>query len=239
VLGGEASTWCEVSEFAFAYNGCLFNMAFSAEQLWWSHYRDSERSRLTAQVSGLLQKAHGMFTGSAVNVGGTPSTTTVVPASEQVKPVPFAPHLRGLCLDEKNPRAKLPIGTQAGALAFTLLCQTRQMRKATWELADPFHQPEENRLATCTVRYQGGESVDIPIDYGTQVGRWDIPYGEHIDAVPYEASPNQLGKALTGQPVTGYEWVWHNPHPEKGMDLIEVKYCGLPGGAVWMLERAG
>jgi hypothetical protein len=110
VLGGEPSTWCHVSEFAFSYNGCLFNMAFSAELLWWSYYRDSERNRLTAQVAGVMPQVRRMLgernSFDTCSKGGSLHSTPVFLPPAEAAPLPFAPHLDGILLDSYSSWAK-------------------------------------------------------------------------------------------------------------------------------------
>jgi hypothetical protein len=84
------------------------------------------------------------------------------------------------------------------------------------------------------VEYQDGSRESIPIYYGTQVARWDIPYGEHIDAVPYEADPIQADLASTGQPITLFRYEWANPHPEATIHQITLTFMGSLNAALWI-----
>jgi hypothetical protein len=236
MLGGEPSTWCAVSEYAFAYNGCLFDFAFSAELLWWSHYRDSERGRLTAQIAAMTPQARQVLGDhpSAAGWGGESGESLPLPGSSTL---PFAQHLQGCLLDSANRNASIPVQRKAASLMITHACQTDQRRRPTWEHENVYQQPEtENLMAIYTIHYLDGAQVSIPVYYGTQVARWDVPYGEHIDAIPYEADPCPMGNALTGQPITAYQIVWTNPAPEKEIQALEISYTGVPAGALWLLQ---
>ncbi len=239
VLGGEASTWCHVSEFAFSYNGCLFDMAFSAELLWWSHYRDSERGRLTSQLVGVMHQARqtlGERTPfDAQSRKKSPHNIPIeLPAA--ASPLPFAPHLPGICLNTTSASVAITVGKKANGLVFTHTCQGSQKRRPTWELADPYHQPPENKLAIYQVEYQDGSLESIPVYFGTQVAHWDVPYGEHIDAIPYEADPVEAGFALNSQCVTLYRWEWINPHPAVAIARLTLTFRGKEQETLWITQ---
>lgn len=63
VRGAEVSTWCDVSEFALAHNGCFFNFAHAANMLWWSGYSELERENTTRAIA-LRQPVVRDFLGS-------------------------------------------------------------------------------------------------------------------------------------------------------------------------------
>jgi hypothetical protein len=238
VLGGEPSTWCQVSEFAFGYNGCLFNLAFSAELLWWSHYRDAERGRLANQEAGEMPRARRML-GGRNPLAEPPARDSHTSRQVQLPPsrvtrLPFAPRLEGIALNPDAPSALIAVGEKVMGLAFTHACMTELKREPTWALADPYRPPAACRLAVYQVVYQDGSLVEIPIDYGTHVTRWDIPYGEEIDAAPYQADPVRAGRALDSQPVTLYRVEWQNPRPEVAVQQVRVSYIGDPSSAVWI-----
>jgi hypothetical protein len=235
VLGGEVSTWCAVSEFAFAYNGCLFNMAFSAELLWWSHYRDAERGRLTAQLAGVLAKTRRQLGRDATT--GTEICASISLATPVFHPV-FAPHISGHLLDSDHPEVSISVNASGLGLVFTHLCQTVQHRKPTWELSDLYRHPDENRLVCYRVRYQDGNLVEFVFHYGTHLSRWDVPYGEHVDAIPYAAEPLSMRQAATGERITAYRTTWSNPHPEKVILSVDAAFLGESPAALWLTDLA-
>ncbi|MBT4497612.1 MAG: hypothetical protein HOC74_07815, partial [Gemmatimonadetes bacterium] len=99
--------------------------------------------------------------------------------------------------------------------------------------------PEEDLIGAYRVRYADGEETEVPVYYGTQVARWDVPYGERVDAVPYWADPVLAGQDGAGRRITLYSFEWVNPRPGEEVASVAVEYRGDEGGGLWLvgLER--
>jgi hypothetical protein len=232
MVGGQVPTWVDVSEFGFGYNGVVFNTLFSAELLWWSHYRDSERTNLTDRIAILTYNAREYISGE-VSQPKKISEKLELPLAS----LPFVPSLSGLVLNTTQSSSTLTLQKQISKLTFRHTCETTQVRNPTWgNVKNLYKHPDENLLANHRVHYDDGSSVDIPIHYGSHVAAWNIPYGEDIDAVPYWADPVNVGRSPSGQSVTLYDYTWHNPFPEKRVEDVRLEYAGPTDGTVWVCE---
>ncbi len=251
VLGAEVSTWCDVSEFAFGYNGCFFNMLYVAQMLWWSHYRDLDRELVTAQVAEMTRALRQTLSGiqrerraEALPIPvavDTPPDPPFLSGASLCLPsdVPFVlPEEGALCgVDAAHPTAQVGIGRKCDRLLLLHTCSTAYTRRPTWALDDPFSYPPQDLIVTYAVRYADGTQVEVPIYYGSHVARWDVPYGEHVDAIPYHADPVPVGRDPAGRRVTLYSYEWLNPHPDKAIQSLGLTYKRGEGG-FWLLAIA-
>ncbi len=253
VLGAEVSTWCDVSEFAFGYNGCFFNMLYVAQMLWWQHYRDLDRELVTAQVATMINSLRRMLSGEGR--GHTTNSATPIPLAvngiPQVafpagdalclpKDTPFAlPDQGALCgVDTASPTAEVVVDRRCERLFLLHTCATSYARRPTWSHDDPFNYPPQDLIATYTVHYADGTETEVPIYYGSHVARWDVPYGEHIDAIPYHADPVPAGRDPSGRRITLYNYEWLNPCPDKTIQSLRLTYNGDDKGRFWLMAIA-
>ncbi|MFH1567621.1 MAG: family 20 glycosylhydrolase [Gemmatimonadota bacterium] len=253
ILGAEVSTWCEVSDFAFGYNGCFFNLLFAAQMLWWSHYRDLDREAVAAAVARQTRHLRRWLAGEDRRPELAAATPVpLAAASAAAPPAPFVDWLqlpgeagvdaaagsRYLGVDVAALSCAVPVGVRCAGLRFLHGCATEKKRRATWLLPDPGALPPEDLLALYRVRYTDGLSAEIPVYYGTHVGRWDIPYGDHVDAIPYRADPVPAGRDPAGRRITLYALDWVNPRPEAEVASLAVEYRGEAPGALWLFGLA-
>lgn len=248
VLGAEVSTWCEVSDFAFGYNGSFFNMIFAAQMLWWSQYRDLDREDVTAAAArqtAYLRRFLGrpgpqpgegeQVALPAGSVGDGEARDVVLPSAATGATGPG----HGRCplgVDAAHPRLEVELTGVVEGLRFTHGCTTGKRRRATWLLPDPGSFPPEDLLAAYTVHYADGADEEVPIYFGSHVAAWDVPYGEAIDAVPFLADPVPAGRDPAGRRVTLYTCEWTSPRPEAEVVGLRLEYRGDEGGAVWLTE---
>ena len=237
VLGGEVSTWCQVSEFALAYNGCVFNILFSAPLLWWSHYRDLDRDHLLRDVAERMPAVRRWLGEMPPLPEQVESAVTSQSLSLGQQSAPeFAPSRPAASIDTQKPALAILVGKRVDALRFTHSCITAKQRRPTWAIADPYQHPPDNLLALYTIHYADGSQVEIPIHYGTHIARWDIPYGESIDAIPYAADPIAIEREASGRRVTIYQYEWANPRPHKLVDKVTLTYAGDESGTIWIFD---
>jgi hypothetical protein len=234
VIGGEVSTWCEVSEFALGYNGCIFNLLFAAPLLWWSHYRDLDREALEQAIVARMPAVRARL-GEASALPGA-AAASLLTGEQTLHPAPFAPARPALRLDSQTHGPMIPVGLAAASLCFTHTCVTAKRRRPTWALADPYDHPADNLLGVYSVHYADGEVIRIPIHYGAHIARWDIPYGEEIDAIPYWADPVALAREPGGRRVTLYRYTWSNPRPNALIRRVRLIYTGDADGQIWIFD---
>jgi hypothetical protein len=255
MVGGEVPSWCDNSAFALGYNGCLFRALFAPQMLWWEHYRETDRAATAMAVASRAPAARTRLEG--VVAPSRRSGATLVPLTLEnvtLSAPPFgagrladAPEgfvvngawqaVRG---DAQSSQTRIELagetalsGTERGLLLLHG-CETELVRAPTWNTADPYHHPSENLLAVYRMHHASGIVSDVDVHYGSHVARWDVPYGEHIDAVPFWADPVSIGRDPSGRQVTLYRLEWTNPRSDDPVVALEIEYTGDKTGALWL-----
>ncbi|GAI90831.1 unnamed protein product, partial [marine sediment metagenome] len=152
VLGGEVSTWCEVSEYAFGHDACFFNLAVGAQLMWWNGYCDNERTDLLDTVANLQPLVRDRLSGrrspslaasvdfmcyplppsnaEPVTIAGLPEGRTVLRGTPfDLGPAPG----NVLRVDSKCPAAPIiPVNQCADSLIFLHHCQCERRYFTTY-----------------------------------------------------------------------------------------------------------
>jgi hypothetical protein len=247
VLGAEVSTWCEVSEWALGHNACFFNMAFSAQPLWWSGYSDADRGRVLATVAALQPRLRARLSGERapslapgarfrpcplpagaagaiaglpqgkVTLGGIPWVMGPAGANAQ--------HV-GRAQQEALPIA---VGTRAPSLLFLHHCHCQRRYFHTYGDIYIVLPTPEGVLGWYTVRYSDGSQERIEIRFGENIANWHMRFGEDVTACPYWAEPAWEGEDEEGRPVVLFRTEWINPHPDKEIASVHLEWAGGEG----------
>ena len=116
---------------------------------------------------------------------------------------------------------EIPIGQQADQLHFLHACG--------WS------DPEGTRVATYVVRYEDGETREIPIEYGIHLRDWwtsgdeaEVPNGDvaWIGSNPASASQNRT--------IQIYHLAWNNPRPDAAIQSLDFR-SEMAGAAPFLL----
>ncbi len=234
-LGGEIATWCDVSEFALGYNGCIFHAMLSSRMLLEGTDLETNRNSMAADAARYMPQVREQLSGEIVpsrRPGATFLQIRLEPFITDT--LEFASGLSGIRVDTKHRSVEISIGEVCQSLLLTHACTTRKKRRPSWEFPDPCHPAIENILAKYIIHYQDGEQAEFELHYGTHLARYDVPYGSDIDAIPYLGDP-VLQNSDRDNGIL-YRCEWANSWPERPIKSLEFVYCGDDGGAVWLNE---
>jgi hexosaminidase len=233
LVGGESSSWCEVSEYNFGYHGVIFNAIFSAWMLWREDYHDADRYQVAGKVVRRMPAVRTALSGQAGPFEGMASRSLPLAGAS---PVEFSAGRTGVVIDEKQPECRVSVGGRAAGLRFTHTCSTDQKRLPVWARPELYQIPPEDRMAVYRVLYQDGSAEEIPVDYGTNIARWDLPFSSFIDAVPYRADLVMEGTEIDPRQPSIYTCEWVNPQPDRVIQSLAMAFDGQPGARVWVLD---
>ena len=229
MIGGEISTWIEVSEKVFGNNGKMWDMMRLSEMLWnIENYDERNRRTYTEILAKHIQPRMRDNVRAKFNPTGYSAKAVKLP-----KGTPAPRDVRDLApgaIILKN--EKISIGGCYDRLVFehaTLACAPR----IVWR---PI--PEIGNYSVC---YKDGSRVQIPVCYAENILVYNRAYGEPMSQDYYRhngyvgtwfADPTYQGKNGAGEDITVSGFIWENEHPEKEIDYIEYApvendYCGL------------
>jgi hypothetical protein len=247
VQGAEVSTWCEVSEAALGHNACIFNMAFSAQPLWWNGYSDLERERLLGTIAALQPRHREQLSGRRLprRAPGATMAPCPLPAAGAVgiEGLPHgaatlagvawrlgAPGANAQAVDCAHPAAApIPVQARAAGLQFLHHCRCQRRYFHTYGDLYIVLPTPEGVLGRYIVTYSDGSQEHAEIQFGENIANWSHRFGEHITACPYWAEPAWEGRDEQGRPIVLYRYEWTNPHPEQEISTVQLEWAGGEG----------
>lgn len=247
IVGGEVSTWCEISENEFSYFGIDSATAFCADMLWWSHYRESNRGSVSIEVAQQIRKLREiryLDRNTAANSGLVAEKTPIPLGGPKDFHFPFMlpeglpfvlpADFSIIRVDMDHPTAELMVGWKAERLFILHGAYTKRRRNPPWGVIDPSLGFDHVEIAQYLIYEKNGSVIEIPVRAGENIASWDIPYGDEMDAFPYWADPIPIGTDYTGQRVTFYQYEWMNSSLEKQIEKITVRFTGQTNESFWL-----
>ena len=146
----------------------------------------------------------------------------------KTSPVPSCIMLAGPDAKGSLPTAVtgIPLDRKADVLFFLhTFHATREWKPSN----DPNNQPPT--LFEYVIRYADGKTAEVPVRYGRGVGNWvaSQPKGLPEAAVAWAAPFPEAGH--DGAQAVVFQMPWTNPHPEKEIRAIDVRYDPKVGSA--------
>ncbi|MHB0878446.1 MAG: family 20 glycosylhydrolase [Anaerolineae bacterium] len=245
VVGAEVSSWCDVSEYAFGHNLTFFNLIFSANMLWWSHYSDRERGTTLRDVARIQAATHGWLGGDgaagcgpeswpiALGAAATGDDAVLARAEGQWTGLGAATFALGggsVRTSETAPvSGEIAVGRHVAGLSFLHYAHAAVEPLPTWGFPNALGKDGYNLLGAYVVTYDDGTTEEIEIRYGDNVSAPNLLFGEDVSGTPFWAVPAWEGRDRSREPVTLWAHEWTNPHPDKQVTSLSLRYgAGRP-----------
>jgi len=247
VLGAEASTWCDISEYAFGHNGYIFNILLAAEMLWWQNYADYKRGEAVRRVAALQPYIRDVLGNRrSPSMSDLPKEYLFVQLEEtcnihapffdslpkegiNLRDIPFRLSTcqsekghNAVQVDMKSPKAFITIEQEVNSLLFLHTCYSERPFRYTYSFANPLGRSPENLLGFYKIIYSNEAQEVVELRHGDNIARWDLHYGEDDTARCYWADPIWGSRDEKGKVVTLYCYEWTNPHPNKKLRGVEL-----------------
>ena len=74
------------------------------------------------------------------------------------------------------------------------------------------------------VTYADGSVEEAPIRFADNVAAPDAAFGEDVSSSPFWAAPAWEGRDRASAAVTLWSYEWVNPHPEKPIATVGLRY---------------
>jgi len=222
LIGAEVSTWIQVSEESFGFEGKMYDLVYSANMIWSDSYDSDFRLSYNEIVKKLLLKIKKNFR----NTTGKAAKFSEFLPKEMNKPLGYALseatrkyNIQGVFKVDKNVKT-IKINKKLSALSFDFAADKNEKRIA-WK--------DAVNIANFKVKYEDNSEVNIPVDYGRNImelGRvyakpYKSPYYRHQGYVgTYICDPVICDKDDAGNDITVYRFIWDNPCPDK--EIIQI-----------------
>ncbi len=238
LIGGEVSSWCEVSEYRMAKKGKFFDVTYTAEMLWNpENYQDDQRRVFSHVISKYLQPLQRDLIRGKYSPAGYEKTDLPLPAGD-VKKIPrelLAAYPAAIVADG----AEVKVGGAYDRFVIEHTALEREIR-APWQ---------ELRLSgEYVICYSDASEAVIRAEYAGGVLCYNSAYGYPLPEAVHRhtgyigtwfADPVYEGKTEHGEELLVLGYVVENPHPEKTVEAIRyraaeddistVVLCGIKG----------
>jgi hexosaminidase len=229
MIGGELSTWLELSEEVLGNNGKMWDAMYLSEMLWNTENYDARNRRTYTEIL-----AKNFLPEMRDNIRGKYSPLGYKETSIKLPRAKSAPaELRELC-----PKAvilgdeKIEVGAKFERLVF---------EHATVSSAPRIVWVPIEKIGDYVITYADGEELCVPVKYAENVMAYKTAYSEPMPQGFYRhngyvgtwfADPVYQGKNEHGEDLTVTGFIYENPNPKKEIKSIEYRptegdYCGL------------
>ncbi|MBQ3554343.1 MAG: family 20 glycosylhydrolase [Clostridia bacterium] len=231
VNGGEVSTWIPCNELFYAFEGKIFDLVYTANMLWHGGYRNEMRSTYTEILKPILwniRKTIGKI--NFINC-----STVVFEKNALVPMICDENYRHALLISKSEPESEISINKKSNCIRFTHATDLGADR-ICWKA--PF------KVGAYVLKYEDGSTYTEDILYGANIYKYDSVYASPLPSYifrhegylgTYMAKPIS-GKLCDGSDYTLYEHYVNNPHPEKEIKTISVRYAGESDASVLLFE---
>ncbi len=229
MIGGELSTWLELSELVLGNNGKMWDAIYLSEMLWNTEGYDGRNRRTYTDIiaKNIQPKVRDLIRGKASPEGYKETKIKLpvgVPAPRAVKDLcPKAITLSG---------EKIEVGAKFERLVF---------EHATVHTAPRIVWVPIPKIGDYVITYADGTTHEVPVCYAENVMAYNKAYAEPMLRAFYRhngyvgtwfADPTCQGKDDFGGDVVICGFVVENPNPDKEIATLEYRpipndYCGL------------
>ncbi len=234
MVGAEVSTWIWCTEHNYAFEGKMYDFAYSANMMWSDEYDGAYRRTYNEIVTKKLWEIRR-------RIGDLPSGERVsVALGGSVKNVPNdllwqMPYESAVALKSEGAEVKIPVGACAKMLTFTHATD-RAASRVMWK--------EAQKIGEYVLQYEDGTEYAFPLLYADNVMKYTYQYGAPYETVlfrhegyaaTYTAKPFR-GKDAHGRDFTLLECPVKNPHPEKRIERVVARHAGNTDAAVLLFD---
>jgi hypothetical protein len=237
MVGAQVSTWLREDEYTLGFEGKLYDFLYSANMLWSATYRGELRLLwdrvITGFLPGIRERVRGIDFPSLspgrrcapITLRGSNSLPEGFPAEilspglRDLRGIPFRLGAHRAVIGKKARAAgmanafTIPLKGRFDSLVFLHACGGNAER-IPWQAL--------KRVASYRVEYGDGRKVEIPVEYGGNIGPWNRRHGEPMPQAFYRhqgylatwlADPFLRAKTAFGGDVCLYGFEWINPRP--------------------------
>lgn len=223
IIGAEVSTWVDCNEHSYAYEGKLYDLAYSANTMWSADYDTEYRAVYNEIVKERLWKLRqkiGDFDGEA------PRETIDINGSLRNIPHDLIwniPYDNAVRVSPEN---------QTYSIDASKYSELVSVVQATDIPSDRIMWTPAKEIGEYTLEYEDGSSFSSPILYGDDILNYSVKYGNPIPSVLFRhegytgtyTSRPICGKDANGKDYTLFEKFIKNPYPNKKIRKITAKH---------------
>ncbi|HOJ11109.1 MAG TPA: family 20 glycosylhydrolase [Clostridiales bacterium] len=266
IIGAEVSTWKRMDEYNMGFEGKIYDFIYSANMMWSSSYRSDLRLSYDFIISRLMPRIRSQIHGEAYpSLSETKRCLPVVlPEQQSTAPIPWelstilgkqgGHTLNGLPFNIGAPQVVLTKTSSMGQSYETLTIPVNHafdsliFLHAAGENVERIPWKNPYQIGSYIVEYEDGTRLEVPIEYGANIGVWYKRYGEPLKHAYYRhqgyvstyfADAYIQSKTSSGKDVTVYGYEWINPYKDKTIVSVELAAKGDTDASVMLFAVTG
>ena len=272
ILGAQVSTWKRVDEYNMGFEGKIYDFLFSANMMWSSSYRSDLRLSYDYLISRLMPRIRSQIHGEEYpslsetkkclpvvlptqqNTATIPCELTAALSVPAELTEPYKNILNGIPFIFSKPQVVLSKVFNADKCSETLSIPVNHIfdslifLHAAGENVERIPWQNPIQIGSYDIEYEDGSKLEIPIEYGANIGVWYKRYGEPLKQAYYRhqgyistyfADAYIQSKTMDGRDITIYGYEWINPYKDKTIASIKLAAKGNTDSAVMLFALTG
>lgn len=224
-LGGEVSYWNRCSEEAFGYQGKMYDFTYTANMLWNLSYRDDLRRSYNEVVRGILPALR-----EDLKYGRRCTETAIASFVPEGDNVPY--DLKG---SFSSAAAAGAVGDAVVSLDGVKADRFHVVHATDYHAVEgQTMRPVQAPSGKYILEYEDGTTAEEPLLYGYHTGWCRWAFGaprrssifRHYGYVFTYPSVGISLKTAAGDDATVWDYALDNPHPEKAVKALRVRFDG-------------
>lgn len=255
ILGAQVSTWKRMDEYNMGFEGKIYDFIYSANMMWSASYRSDLRLTFDHMISKIMPRIRSQIHGVEYpSLSETKKCFKIeFPCTQRDgsvpgelgplyeifgKPLAVLPKAAGSITDDIPESVTIPVDDAYDSLIF-LHTASRNVERIPWQ--NPI------QIGSYIVEYDDGSEIEIPIEYGANIGVWSMRYAEPLKHSYYRhqgyistyfADPVQ-SKTKNGRDITLYSYEWINPYKNKTILSVTLAAKGNTDSSVMLFGLTG
>lgn len=207
VRGGQLSGWVRTDEYTLAREGKLYDFIYTGLMLWSEQYSTYNRYSYDCIISKNLPTIRAQI------------QEVLYPSFEEDVEISAIKTAEILSTESCSDGSEFSLGKKARSLIFEH-ASSDFLRRLCWVANE--------KIASYSICYADGETLEIPLCYGDIICHWDRRQNEPFDANYYRHngycgtwfSDGKRVMTDLGYEGTVYRYEWINPNPDKVIEKI-------------------
>ncbi len=266
ILGAEVSTWKRMDEYNMGFEGKIYDFIYSANMMWSSSYRSDLRFSYDFMISKFMPRIRSQIHGEAYpSLSETKRCLPIIlPSKEDATPIPCELiaalpksgeyRLKGLPFCFGKPQIVVSKASSMSGIPQNLTISVNHtfdsliFLHTTGENAERIAWEKPIQIGSYIVEYDDGTKLEVPIEYGANIGVWYKRYAQPMESSYYRhqgyistyfADAYIQSKTSTGKDVTVYGYEWINPYKDKTIASIILAAKGNTDASVMLFALTG
>lgn len=235
ILGAEVSAWVACNELSYGFEGKMFDLVYSAECMWNSHYRSDMRLTCNEMIKPIMKETRDQI--GDLHCSGAERSISVGGKREHI---PYdirdmVPYSGAVAVNAEQISEGIFVGDHADVISF-VHATNKNSERIMWK--------EPLKIGEYVLCYEDGSEYVEDILYAANIYKYLAPFGDRITSTlsrhegyigTYFTVP-ECGKTHDGRDYTLGKYSIRNPYSSKLVTAIKLNHCGNTDAEILLFD---